>query len=504
MSSLRSSDTLRRPSRRRTPAAPRPTPNPEQVRTLLAVALRPALVALALIAACILVTLVAANSDLTGTSGAVAASWLAVHQVQLTIGGASLGVLPLVPTILMIWSVARGCAHAVTEQTPRHEQLWVLGAALAGPLLVTALALAVIKDASSVIALAPPNALAAFAWVLGVHLIGAGIGMGSKLWRPICARLGVPEWVRASARPALRAGLALLASGAALTAVALISSWAEVGELLEAGDGFGGALGLTLLSILYLPNLAVGSAAMLVGSTAHIGEASLSVFTVVGGPLPALPLLGAVPAGPSGGGWPALLLIPAVLGVQLGRDCAHRAGGPSVAVRKVLVAAAAAALALGLLGFAAGGELGSFGTVGVDLAMFTGLSFAWLAVFGSLTALVVARREGGGQERERSKPADQPEPPRTYTLAARMLDRPEPPPVKELPEASYIEGEVVVEAEVVDSGGDPAAQAGDHGVDATDAVDAEIDDAVVDAEVADVTSDPAEADLPEGTRTSSD
>ncbi|MFI6429556.1 DUF6350 family protein [Rhodococcus oryzae] len=502
MSSLRSSDTLRRPSRRRTPAAPRPTPNPEQIRTLLAVALRPALVALALIAACILVTLVAANSDLTGTSGAIAASWLAVHQVQLTIGGASLGVLPLVPTILMIWSVARGCAHAVTEQTPRHEQLWVLGAALAGPLLVTALALAVIKDASSVIALAPPNALAAFGWVLGVHLIGAGIGMGSKLWRPICARLGVPEWVRASARPALRVGLALLASGAALTAVALISSWAEVGELLEAGDGFGGALGLTLLSILYLPNLAVGSAAMLVGSTAHLGDASLSVFSVVGGPLPALPLLGAVPAGPSGGGWPALLLIPAVLGIQLGRDCAHRAGGPAVAVRKVLVAAAAAALALGLLGFAAGGELGSFGTVGVDLATFTGLSFAWFAVFGSLTALVVAKR--GGAVREPSKPAGQPDPPRTYTLAARMLDRPVPEPVKELPGASYIEGEVVVEAEVVDSGGDPVAAASDPVVVSTDAVDAEIDEAVVDAEVADVTSDPAEADLPDSTRTSSD
>ncbi|MFG1783604.1 DUF6350 family protein [Rhodococcus oryzae] len=501
MSSLRS-DTLRRPSRRRTPAAPRPTPNPEQIRTLLAVALRPALVALALIAACILVTLVAANSDLTGTSGAVAASWLAVHQVQLTIGGASLGVLPLVPTILMIWSVARGCAHAVTEQTPRHEQLWVLGAALAGPLLVTALALAVIKDASSVIALDPPNALAAFAWVLGVHLIGAGIGMGSKLWRPMCARLGVPEWVRASARPALRVGLALLASGAALTAVALISSWAEVGELLEAGDGFGGALGLTLLSILYLPNLAVGSAAMLVGSTAHLGDASLSVFTVVGGPLPALPLLGAVPAGPSGGGWPALLLIPAVLGIQLGRDCAHRAGGPAVAVRKVLVAAAAAALALGLLGFAAGGELGSFGTVGVDLATFTGLSFAWFAVFGSLTALVVAKRGGGG--RAQSKPAEQPDPPRTYTLAARMLDRPVPEPAKELPGASYIEGEVVVEAEVVDSGGDPVAAPSDPVVASTDAVDAEIDEAVVDAEVADVTSDPAEADLPDNTRTSSD
>ncbi|MFC7448243.1 DUF6350 family protein [Rhodococcus daqingensis] len=492
MSSLPSSDTLRRPSRRRVPAASRPTPNAEQIRTLLAVALRPALVALALIAACVLVTLVAANSDLTGTSGAVAASWLAVHQVQLTIGGASLGVLPLFPTILMIWFVARGCANAVTERTPRHEQLWVLGAAVAGPLLVTALALAVIKDASSVIALAPPNALAAFAWVLAVHLIGAGIGMGSKLWRPICARLGVPAWVVASARPALRAGLALLASGAALTAVALISSWAAVGELLEAGDGFGGALGLTLLSILYLPNLAVGSAAMLVGSTAHLGEASLSVFNVVAGPVPGLPLLGAVPAGPSGGGWPALLVIPAVLGVQLGRDCAHRAGGLSVAIRKVLLAAAAAALALGLLGFAAGGELGSFGTVGVDLATFTGLSFAWLAVFGSLTALVVVRRGGGGREQEPPEPAD---PPRTYTLAARMLDRPEPEPVKALPGPSYIEGEVV-EGEVVDPGGDPAETA--------DAVDAEIDDAVVDAEVADVTPDPAEADLPDGTRTSSD
>ncbi len=68
------------------------------MRALLAVAFRPAGVTVVLLSALIVVTLVAANSDLTGTFGAIAASWLAIHQVPLTIDGTSLGVLPLIPT----------------------------------------------------------------------------------------------------------------------------------------------------------------------------------------------------------------------------------------------------------------------------------------------------------------------------------------------------------------------------------------------------------------------
>ena len=52
-----------------------------QPRDLVRVAFGPSLVAVAIIAAVTLVQLVIANSDLTGTLGAVASMWLATHLV---------------------------------------------------------------------------------------------------------------------------------------------------------------------------------------------------------------------------------------------------------------------------------------------------------------------------------------------------------------------------------------------------------------------------------------
>ena len=71
------------------------------------VAFGPSLVGLVVIAAIVLVQLVVANSDLTGTLGAVASMWLAVHLVPASIAGQQLGALPLVPAGLMMWATAR-------------------------------------------------------------------------------------------------------------------------------------------------------------------------------------------------------------------------------------------------------------------------------------------------------------------------------------------------------------------------------------------------------------
>ncbi|MFE3293014.1 DUF6350 family protein [Rhodococcus sp. NPDC059234] len=493
MSSLLSRDTARtRPSRRPVPSQP----TPEQFRTLLGIALRPTLVGLVLIATCVLVTLVAANSDLTGTSGAIAASWLAVHQVQLTIGGASLGVLPLLPTLVMMWTVARGCARAVTESSPRHEQWWVIGAAVAGPLVATAISLAVVADASSVIALSPPNALAAFGWVFAVHLIAAVVGVGTRVWRPVARQLRLPRWVLDAARPALRAGMTLLATGAAITVVSLLASWSTVGDLLQAGEGVGGALGLTVVSILYLPNVVIGATAVLVGSAVHVGAASVSMFEVVGGPVPALPLLGVLPV-EQVSGWAVGLVIPAVLGAFLGRDCARRAGSVLEAVQSALVGAAAVAVVFAALGFAAGGNLGTFGTVGVNLGTFVGLTFGWLGVFGAATAALVSWR-GGSRDEPAVRRAPEPAPPTvtTTTAAAGMLVL--PARIRDKASTTVIEAEVLDEAVVEESavGKAERSDAETEGV----VVDAE----VVDAEVAQVTPPEADQDLPGGPRTSSD
>lgn len=359
---------------------------------LLTVAVRPSLLTVVAVATCMLVTLVAANSDLAGVSGAVAAGWFAVHQVPLTIGGASIGVLPLLPTLVVVAVVARGCARIVHSSTPRAECVWVIGAAVAGPVVVSVIMLAVVADASSVIALSTPNPLVAFAWVTAVHLAAAVIGVGVRLWRPVVTYLELSDGVLAAARPALRAGMALLATGAAFTVVSLLSSWSTVGALLEAGGGVMGGFGLTVLSVLYLPNVVVGATAVLVGSATHVGSASISLFEVIRGPVPALPVLGVLPDQAGGGGWLVALAIPAAIGVMFGRDCARSAVSPLRAAETAVVGAAAVSAVFAVLGFVSGGALGTFGSSGVTVVTFAAATAGWLAVCGAATAALVRWR----------------------------------------------------------------------------------------------------------------
>src|SRR5690606_1520384 len=71
---------------------------PDRARVSLLVAARPAAFGLAAIVVAMFATLLASGSGLSGISGAIAGSWLAVHQVPVVIGATTLGVLPLLPT----------------------------------------------------------------------------------------------------------------------------------------------------------------------------------------------------------------------------------------------------------------------------------------------------------------------------------------------------------------------------------------------------------------------
>ena len=153
-----------------------------QARDLLRVAFGPSGIALAIIAALVLIQLVIANSDLTGAFGAMASMWLGVHGVPVSIGGAELGVMPLAPLLAMVWGTARTTAAATRPGASWFVVRWVVASALGGPLLIAAISIAVIHDASSVLTeLQTPSALQAFGCVLAVHAVGAVIGVGSRL-----------------------------------------------------------------------------------------------------------------------------------------------------------------------------------------------------------------------------------------------------------------------------------------------------------------------------------
>ncbi|QBJ97539.1 hypothetical protein ERC79_17515 [Rhodococcus sp. ABRD24] len=369
-------------------------PTRDQTRELLTVAVRPAAMAVVLFSAVVIVTLVASNSDLTGTFGAIAASWLALHQVSLTITGAPLAILPLLPTAILMWAVGRGCARAVTPRTSLPEALRVVGAAVAGPLVMTLIALAVVSDAATVIALSPPSAPEASGWTIGIHLVAASAGIAAVIGRAECERLGLPDWLPMAVRSAVRASGLLLAAGGLATVASLVLSWSEVGALIDEGGGVMGMLGLTVLSVLYLPNVAVGAAAVLTGGTVHVGGSSLSLFDILPGAVPPMPVLGGIPTELAGSGWPILLAVPVIVGALLGRDCGRLRLPPVETSYAVLIAAASVGVAAAAVGYAGGGEVGAFGFVGVEWWAFGLVTFGWLALPGVAVALLLTLRGG--------------------------------------------------------------------------------------------------------------
>ena len=365
--------------------APRPASGTRQARDLLRVAFGPSIVALVVIAAVVLLQLLIANSDMTGAFGAIASMWLAVHQVPVSIAGSALGVMPLLPVLAMIYGTARTTAAATTSAS-WFVTRWVVASAVGGPILIAALCLAVIHDAASVLTdLQTPDALRAFGGVLVVHAIGAVAGVGSRIGRRLLRSSPLPSWLFDAVRAAAAGVLALMGLSGVITAGSLVVHWSTMHELYAITDSVFGQLSLTVLSVLYVPNVMVGAAAVAVGSSAHVGLATFSSFTVFGGDIPALPILAAAPTPPLGPVWVALMIVAAVSGVALGQQCARRPLPPLTALAKVAVAAALAAVTMAVLGYAGGGTLGNFGEVGVDQATFGPAVFLWFAGIGGLT-----------------------------------------------------------------------------------------------------------------------
>ncbi|WP_181063182.1 cell division protein PerM [Nocardia nova] len=366
--------------------------SPERAKVLLIIAARASSYTVVAIVAIVLITLMAAGSGMTGASGAIAAGWLAVHQVPVVVGKTSLGLLPLLPTAMVLWLTMRDCAHAVSPRSSGADLGWIVGAALAGPLLVTAVCLAVAEDAATAVPLQSPETLTAFCCVGGLHLLAAATGIAT---RPNALRdrfaSYLPDWVFAGARAAARALWRLLLGGAILTLVSFVLHWSVIGDTYATAGNFAGVVGLTALSLAYLPNVVIAATSVLIGADVHIGAGALSVFSVAGAPVPALPVLAAVPSGPAAGWWPVLLLVPAAVGVRGGLDCARDSADEVRSPWATVFSAALAALGIVLLDLFAGGAVGSFGEIGPGVLVTAGLIFAWLTVAGYL-GLLCGRR----------------------------------------------------------------------------------------------------------------
>ncbi|MFP5346725.1 MAG: DUF6350 family protein [Actinomycetes bacterium] len=311
----------------------------------------------------------------TETVRVACAGWLLAHHAGIGVDGGHVSLAPLGLTLVPVawcWSAGRRLAEALAVVGPtglRRQAVSAL-AAFTGGYAVLAAVVSLVTGTS----LARPAASQAF---LGAVLLSGTAGGAALARRLLTTRTDggtlasyVVRRLRltAPARRVLRlGGIALgawVAAGAALTVVALLLGWGRIAALREAlAPGLVGGFGLTLLDLAYLPTAVLWAAAWLTGAgfSVGVGTAVTPAGTSLG-PLPAVPLLGALPEPGAAPvlGW-AVLGVPVLVGVLVGWRL--RVGSPQLSRGRaaalsapVAILAGAGALVLAWLSTGAAGS----------------------------------------------------------------------------------------------------------------------------------------------------
>ncbi|MBM7367428.1 cell division protein PerM [Gordonia hydrophobica] len=350
--------------------------------------------------ALVLITKVAAGAGFSGLGSATAAGWLAMNQTTLTIGGVVIGVLPLVPTILIGYGTYRVVRRATVDADSFNELLRVAGTAIVGPVLATALALAIVADgASSVSPVGNPNPLAAFGMTILVHGVSAAVGLVHRVLPPFLDEFAIPASDRIGARGGAAAFGALITGGAVAVFVGFVVHFNAVGDVIAQGNTVDGYLGLTVLSVLYLPNFVVGGAAVASGASATLGSSVIDALSTHPGVLPPVPVAAVVPTSDLGAQGALLFAVPAVAGILLGWYT--RSADLVAHLRAIGVGAAVASLLMVVAAGVSGGTLGELGEAGVGVPVAGVFTFTAVGVTAVVTAgiqwLVGYLRDRGGR-----------------------------------------------------------------------------------------------------------
>jgi hypothetical protein len=245
---------------------------------------------------------------LVGVLRSAAVLWLAGHHVGIGVSGAGqIGMLPLGLVLLpgtLLWRAGRLVVRSHAVARPGHAATAALAVAM--PYALLAGLLAAVSRTTLAAASIPQAVLAGFV----VALVAAGFGASRALapWAQLAAMMSART---RSVIVAAAGSLATLgAGGALLTALALAShvhAFGEVNGLLA--PGIVGAGLLFVAELAYLPNAVLWAIAYLLGPGFAVGTGTIVAPTGSAlGPLPAFPLLAALPRGQHGPG-PAWLTV---------------------------------------------------------------------------------------------------------------------------------------------------------------------------------------------------
>ena len=288
-------------------------------------------------------------------------AWLLAHGAHLQTGDTAVTAIPLGLSVLCAWVAFRAGRWA--GRTSEVEDLMSLGlgaVVLGGTYASVALVTAILAGSPA----AQPDPLLAFVGGALVAGVAGGLGLvaGSGLRSELRALL--PTHARAVLFGGLVGFLGVYAAGALLSAAAVAVRGEAVANVLSGLhlDGAGAFFSVGLVAVL-APNLAGWGSAYLLGPGFSLGTGTVVAPSgVVLGPVPAVPVLAAVPSdGPAPGWTMAVLAIPVLVGVYAGHVTARRFPTRSYAVGTARSAGAGlvAALGLAVLGAVSGGAVGS-------------------------------------------------------------------------------------------------------------------------------------------------
>lgn len=311
------------------------------------------------------------------TVGAVL--WLMAHGAAVEAGGALVTIVPLGLTALALF-----CAYASARRSAHPTRsAWLAGI---GGYAVVVIVVVLLAGPSGPLGAGPGALVRTALGTLVVAALGLGAGVLPRgAWSvrlPLAGRSLPASW-----RAAVGGGVmatALLVAAASF----VVGAWAVAGRAGEgdviAGLGldiFSGAL-LAVAQLTVAPNFVLWGLAWIAGPGFAVGEGTRYAPTeVVSGPLPALPMLGALPTdGGPGMRWVPLLVVAAgaVAGWWL-----HRRTTPTTVWQPFLVAGgtaltaglASAGLTLLAAGSAGPGRLavvgGAWAVVGLHVAVLT-------------------------------------------------------------------------------------------------------------------------------------
>jgi len=322
----------------------------------------------------------------TRAVGIGTAVWLLAHGVPAAVGTTVIALVPLGLTTLALFTCY---ASARRSGAPTRSSLAAGVATYVA--LVVALAAAGGADSGSL--------LRGGVGALLVAALGLGAGLARRpgaaglrgVARPLWSRM--PSVLRV-ALPGAVVGVGVLVAAATL----LVTGWVVAGRLTITQVAAGlsldvvGGLVLAVVELAWVPNLVVWGMAWLAGPGFAVGAGShLAPDEVLVGPLPALPLLGALPAPDFVGGWltaaPVVVVVAGgVAGAYVARRLVHtRWWQPAAAsgVLGVVGGALVAALVTAASGGIGPGRMASVGAQGVVVG-------AWAALWLALGAAAVA------------------------------------------------------------------------------------------------------------------